>query len=245
MQLKSRRDRLFADPGNPVGEFRFDERVVEVFDDMIERSVPGYRTMVTTIGLLAGELAQPHTDFYDLGCSLGAATFAMARQIEAPGCEIIAVDNAWPMIERFRERLPSTPANVPVRLVCADIGNICIRNASLVVLNFTLQFIPLARRLDLLQRIYHGLRPGGALILSEKIALQDPDQQSLFTNLHHAFKRAEGYSDLEISRKRTALENVLIPETLPAHLERLHAAGFNNIEVWFQYFNFLSLIALK
>ncbi len=243
--MSENRDRLFATPRAEIAAFRFDERVAAVFDDMIERSVPGYRTVVTAIGLLAERLAQPGSHLYDLGCSLGAASFAMARRITAPGCTLFAVDNAWPMIRRLRRRLDHTSLPVPVLPVCADLADIRICNASMVVLNFTLQFIPPAQRLPLMTRIHRGLRPGGALVLSEKIALEDPKQQRLFTELHHAFKRARGYSDLEIAQKRAALENVLIPEPLSRHGERLHRAGFTSVEVWFRYFNFVSLIALK
>ncbi len=243
--MKPKQDHLFSDSGSQIEPFRFDARVAEVFQDMIERSVPGYRTVVSAIGLLAGELAQPNSRCYDLGCSLGAASVAMAQCIDAQGCEIIAVDNAWPMMGRFGQYLASEPPPVPIRLICADIADINIHNASMVVLNFTLQFIPVAQRLPLLEKIYHGLRLGGALVLSEKIAVADGRQQSLFTELHHVFKRAQGYSELEISRKRAALENVLIPESIPAHMDRLKVAGFSSAEIWFQYFNFISLIALK
>lgn len=243
--MSETRDRLFATPCPEIGAFRFDEKVAAVFDDMIERSVPGYRTIVSAIGQLAGRLVQPGSYCYDLGCSLGAAGFAMARQIEAPDCAIVAVDNAWPMLARLRQRLQAAATPVPILPVCADLRQVKVSNASLVVLNFTLQFIPPPERLALLENIYRGLRPGGALILSEKIVLDDPRQQTLFTELHHAFKRAQGYSELEISQKRAALENVLIPEPLSVHLERLSRAGFSSCEVWFRYFNFLSLIALK
>ncbi|BCX88334.1 tRNA (cmo5U34)-methyltransferase [Methylomarinovum tepidoasis] len=244
--LNQTRDRLFADPQTPVAAFRFDDRVARVFDDMIERSVPGYRTIVTAIGLLGERLARPHSRCYDLGCSLGAVSLALAQRIQLPGCEIIAVDNAWPMLAQMRRRLAALePLPTPVRPVCADLADVRIDNASLVVLNFTLQFVPLPQRADLIARIHQGLVPGGVLILSEKIALEDPRQQALFTELHHAFKRAQGYSGLEIARKRAALENVLVPEPLAVHRHRIEQAGFTSVEVWFQYFNFLSLIAIK
>jgi tRNA (cmo5U34)-methyltransferase len=65
------------------------------------------------------------------------------------------------------------------------------------------------------------------------------------TDLHHAFKRANGYSELEVSQKRTALENVLVPETLDTHRARLREAGFGAVDAWFQCFNFASLLAFR
>lgn len=238
------KDSLYANPLGAVGAFAFDAAVAAVFPDMIQRSVPGYSTMLSAIALLAGRFSRDNSVCYDLGCSLGAASLAMRQQITAVNCSIMAVDNSAPMLARFAEILPQT-GGVPVELRCADIRDIAIHNASVVVLNFTLQFIPLADRLPLLQRIYHGLLPGGILILSEKLAFDDARQQALQTEMHHAFKQAQGYSALEISQKRSALENVLIPEPFATHQQRLQQAGFDSVSLWFQYFNFASMIALK
>lgn len=170
----------------------------------------------------------------------------MRQRINRPECDIIAVDNSPAMIERARELLARDLApTVAVTMICADLQEVSIENASVVVLNFTLQFIPPAGRLALIRRIHAGLRPGGILILSEKIAFGDPQRQQFHEELHHDFKRANGYSDLEISQKRSALEKVMIPETLACHYERLQAAGFSASDLWFQCFNFASLVAIK
>jgi tRNA (cmo5U34)-methyltransferase len=125
------------------------------------------------------------------------------------------------------------------------VREVVIERASVIVLNFTLQFLPLSDRLSLLTNAYQGLLPGGILILSEKLQFSDDRQNELHTDMHHIFKKANGYSDLEISQKRLALDNILLPETLVAHQERLRRIGFESSEVWFQYFNFASILALK
>jgi tRNA (cmo5U34)-methyltransferase len=241
-----KQDEIYASPLNEIIDFDFDEKVAEVFPDMIQRSVPGYGTMISTIGILAAKYAQPSSRCYDLGCSLGAVSLSMRQRINQPDCKIIAVDNSEAMVERGMELLASdSSSRVPVEMVCADIQDIAIENASVVVLNFTLQFIPLDHRLALITRIYQGLKPGGVLILSEKMAFDDQLKQDFHTEAHHDFKRANGYSDLEISQKRTALERVMIPESLTCHKQRLQDAGFSMSEVWFQCFNFASMIAIK
>lgn len=241
--MTSQKDTLYAQPIGELAAFSFDDQVAGVFADMIERSVPGYRTMIAAIGLLAGRYQQPGSRCYDLGCSLGAATLAMQQQVDARLCRIIAVDNSQAMIDRCRLNLNDQQANI--EWLCADIREIEIDAAAVVVLNFTLQFLPVADRQTLIGKVYQGLRPGGILILSEKLRFEDPRQQAIQTEMHHAFKKANGYSDLEISQKRTALENILIPETLQQHQQRLQKAGFDNCEVWFQYFNFASMLAVK
>lgn len=228
-----------------IVDFAFDENVAKVFPDMIRRSVPGYETIIALTGLLAEQYAQPDTHCYDLGCSLGAATLAMHRRIQQPGCRIIAVDNAEAMTRRCQQHVHEAGKGVDVEVICADIQDVAIHNASVVVLNFTLQFIAPAARLALMQHIYNGMRPGGALLLSEKIIFSDAAEQQRMEALHIAFKKANGYSDLEISQKRTALENVLIPDTLEQHQERLRSAGFRSVDLWFRCINFVSLLALK
>ena len=238
-------DQLYAQPLDAIAEFKFDNRVAQVFDNMIQRSVPGYATMTGMLGVLAAHYAQPDSWGYDLGCSLGAATRAMLQHVNAPGFGIVAVDNAPAMIERCRDNLRAVPSSINVELRCADIRDTPIENASVVLLNFTLQFLSPAERLPLLCRIVHGLRPGGVLLLAEKIAITDSADHDWHTDMHHAFKRANGYSELEISQKRTALENVLIPDTPEQHFMRLKQAGFTRMFQWFQCFNFAAFVAIK
>ncbi len=242
--FESDRDRVYAAETSAGGDFRFDDAVARVFPDMIRRSVPGYTTIIPMIGVIAARYARPATICYDLGCSLGAATLSMRHSIPHPDCRIVAVDNSEAMIERCSHYVALDDGPLPVELQCADIQSMTLDNASVVALNFTLQFIPVQQRQPLLERLRQALTPGGALILSEKIAFADEQEQARQLELHHDFKRAHGYSDLEISRKRSALEQVLIPETLDQHRKRLGEAGFSSITLWYQCFNFVSLLAL-
>ncbi|KAA5539283.1 carboxy-S-adenosyl-L-methionine synthase CmoA [Roseiconus nitratireducens] len=241
------RDQIYALPRDQVGQFQFDEQVARVFPDMIARSVPGYGSILSIIEQLSARFVQPGTQVYDLGCSLGAATLLMQPQIP-PDATIHAVDNAPAMIDRLRSRVDQIrqrPTLAKVQVHLADVVDFPMDHASLVVLNFTLQFIASDRRRELLDRICQALIPGGALLLSEKICFDDPHQQQLLSDLHLDFKRACGYSELEIAQKRTSLEKTLIPESLATHTERLQAAGFATVAPWFQCFNFASILAIK
>jgi tRNA (cmo5U34)-methyltransferase len=242
---KENRDTIYARPRNVVGGFEFDESVAAVFPDMILRSVPGYASIVSNVGVIAGHFAVPNSNCYDLGCSLGAATLSMRHQINAEQCRVIAVDNAEAMVNRCQLNIEDDDGTVPVDVVCNDLREVVVERAIVVVLNFTLQFIPVEQRNELLSRIYDGMLPGGALVVSEKIAFADPVEQQLQTDLHMSFKRANGYSDLEISQKRAALENVLIPETIETHAARFKSVGFKSSQVWFQALNFVSMLAVK
>lgn len=241
-------DRLFAQPLAQVPDFVFNEDVARVFPDMIKRSVPGYPTIVENIGVLAGHFAQPESLLYDLGCSLGAVTQALRRHVNAERCEVVALDNSSAMVERCREYLQAQDAMfqelLPARVVEADILQFDYQPCSLVAMNFTLQFVPPEQRLALLTRIRQALLPGGALVLSEKLRFEDAGAHALLTDLHLDFKRANGYSELEIAQKRSAIEHVMLPDSLEQHRDRLLAAGFSSVVPWFQCLNFASLIAL-
>lgn len=243
--MSDTRDTIYAEPLSDPGLFSFDENVARVFPDMIKRSVPGYPTIIAMTGLLAARYATPGSTLYDLGCSLGASTLAMRQNLRAADCQIVAVDNASDMLERCRSIIDTDTHDTPVELRCASLQDIAIEDASVVVLNFTLQFIERSERESVINAIYAGLRPGGIMVLSEKVIFEDPQLNALNIDLHHEFKRANGYSDLEIAQKRDSLENVLVPESLKDHKERINRAGFSSCDVWFQCFNFASLIALK
>jgi tRNA (cmo5U34)-methyltransferase len=235
-------DQLFSKPLSAPSAFRFDEDVVKVFPDMIERSVPGYATTLGTIRELAERCLQDGDRAYDLGSSLGAATLAMAAGAKGHDVELIGVDNSEAMLQECRHRLGDLPAST---WQLGDIREFKLKPCAMVVLNFTLQFVDPGYRGEILRRIYTALRPGGLLVLSEKLHFADHRLNQAMIDLHHEFKRANGYSDLEIAQKRNALENVLIPDTLQQHLERLQSAGFTSAEQWYQCFNFASILAVK
>ncbi|MDZ7924530.1 MAG: carboxy-S-adenosyl-L-methionine synthase CmoA [Marinagarivorans sp.] len=243
-------DTLYATANHIVEGFRFDDKVVAVFPDMIQRSVPGYSTIIAMISQLTARYAQHGTHCYDLGCSLGAASLAMQQGVGGKNCTIVGVDNSADMIKRCQQIVDASNAEkcgekAIIQLIEGAIEEIEFKPASVIVLNFTLQFLAIEKRPALLQKIARALVPGGVLILSEKLSFNDPRHHELMIDLHHNFKRSQGYSDLEIAQKRQAIENVLIPETFQTHQSRLAHAGFSGVELWFQCFNFSSMIAFK
>jgi len=243
--MTNKPDNIYASKKSHLIDFVFDETVANVFPDMIRRSVPGYENIITMIGLFAEQYVQEHTQCYDLGCSLGAATLAIRHHIHKDDVSIISVDNSKSMADRCRNNIAKDTSIANVDVICEDIQNIEIQNASMVILNFTLQFLEPEKRLDLLTNIYNGMNTGGALVLSEKITFTDPILLNMNIELHESFKKANGYTDLEISQKRSALENTLIPDTLDYHQQRLSDIGFTKIIPWFQCFNFVSILAIK
>jgi len=236
--MSDRRDRLYAEQLADVEAFLFDEKVAAVFPDMIRRSVPGYGTVIAMTGIIAARYYQPGSRIYDLGCSQGASTLSIARQLGQPAT-IHAVDNSQAMLDLCHGH--DYPPPIGLELTCADMRDVVIEEASVVVLNYTLQFLPVNERDAMIRRIADGMKPGGVLLLSEKLAMPD----DLFSDLHHAFKQANGYSELEVSQKRTALENILVPETAQAHVDRLEQAGFGRVEQWFRCLNFVSFLAIR
>ena len=245
----SSKDTLYRDDSIQPERFVFDDRVVRVFPDMIRRSVPGYGLIIPSIALLARRHVQPGTNIYDLGCSLGAVSFAILDAVDTADSRLMAVDNSPEMIARLRihaaEREEKGLHGMPLEIVEADILDMAIENASFVVMNFTLQFIDPEQRQELLARIAGGMLPGGVLVLSEKLRFSNDKEQAGQDAWHLDFKRAQGYSELEIARKRDALEETLKPDTAEQHFARLEAAGFREAYQWFQCFSFASMVAVR
>ena len=238
------RDNIYSQDHEALEAFAFDDAVARVFPDMIKRSVPGYTMIIPMIGVITEQYAKPNTHLYDLGCSLGASLLAMRHGVKVDDCTVVGIDNAAAMLKRCQSYVDIDDSIVPVELHSGDVTDFEYKPASVITLNFTLQFIPLEKRQSLIKKLYDALLPGGALILSEKICFDEPEQ-TLQQELHWDFKRANGYSDLEVSQKRSALENVLVAESAKNHIDRLKSVGFSQACTWYQCFNFTSFIAVK
>lgn len=231
------RDNIYQEKLDNVGNFIFNKSVVDVFDDMIVRSVPGYETIVNMLAMFTHKHAQPNTNIYDLGCSLGTVSKKIMQKCKN---KIIAVDSSSEMIKRCRQNL----LNQNVNIICDDINNVPIENASVVILNFTLQFIHREERASLLKKIQKGLQKNGILLLSEKIDDEQKDRE-LQMNFYQDFKKGQGYSDLEIEQKKVALKKIMLLDSMQTHQERLESVGFHHNIVWFRCFNFVSFYCQK
>lgn len=235
------RDQIFDKPLKSVKAFQFDAEVTEVFDDMINRSVPGYPLLMQLTALFSEVFVTPDSQIYDLGCSTGMITRVISEQVKTlDNITLHAIDNSMPMIEKCR----AETSHQHIHWQCSDISDVEIYNASFVVLNLTLQFIPPENRKALLEKIFHGLNPGGALMLTEKQSFESDKDQAM-NDLYHGYKKIRGYSDLEIAHKRNALEKVLIPDSEQQHYQRLEESGFNDVFQVFHCFNFASYLAIK
>ena len=239
------KDTLFAQADSGSRAFSFDENVANVFDDMIHRSLPGYDAILAMIGVLAERYIQDGSNCYDLGCSLGGVSFSIVNRTEGRDCQLIAIDSSEAMIARMREKVASKNLQTRITLRQEDIRDSEISNASVVVINFVLQFLDPEQRTPVLQRIFDGMLPGSILVVSEKIKFDDVEENEFQIDMHQQFKKLHGYSDMEISEKRAALENVLIPDTADTIMQRLHDTGFSRSYLWFQCFNFISVVAIK
>jgi len=238
------KDTIFSKEIDPVPPFEFNAEVVRVFNDMIQRSVPFYDEVLRRQAQLTARFYQPGTRIYDLGCSNGNFGMILLEVMKDRPFEMVAVDNSVPMLEAYKERLEEKK-DARIQLFHADMENTGMDHASVVILNLTLQFLAPRFRDGLLDKIHQALEPGGILLLTEKVVHRDRELSELQQAFYYGFKMEQGYSQMEISQKREALENVLIPETLEEHQSRLRGAGFRKIDVWLKWFNFASLLAVR
>jgi len=239
------KDEVFKNPIVQSSDFKFDQRVVKVFDDMVTRSVPFYIEMQRMISELAGQYAVGGSAIYDLGCSTGTSMVNMNATV-ANDVKFIGIDDSTEMLDQCRENLVKSGFEREFDLRYANLNKgVEINNASVVVLCLTLQFIRPLHRVKLLQDIQKGLNEGGCLILVEKILAEESILNRNFIKYYYDFKKRNHYSEMEIAQKREALENVLIPYKLSEDHEMLQSAGFSHTEVFFKWYNFSGIIALK
>ena len=239
------KDALYADKRPLVKDFQFGEQTAAVFDDMLDRSVPFYAEVQRMLGEMAAEFSVEGTNVYDLGCSTGT-TFIALDPVLPKGVKFVGVDSSPEMLQRAREKLAQRRITHEVELQCADLNQgVQVTNASVVIMNLTLQFIRPLYRQQLISRIARGMRPDGALLLIEKVLSHGSMLNRFFIKYYYAFKERQGYSQLEIGQKREALENVLIPYRIEENQELLLTNGFSRCEVFFKWYNFSGLIALK
>jgi tRNA (cmo5U34)-methyltransferase len=241
---KIERDALFV-AGREVEDFRFDKAVARVFDDMVSRSVPFYDEMQRMVGELARDFATPNSALYDIGCATGTTLMAVDPLVDR-SVDFVGIDNSAEMLDKAREKISRLPGARPMNFVRADMHQgIDIKNASVVTLILTLQFVRPLYRERVMKNIFDGLNPQGCLILVEKLTCEHTIFNRLFIDHYYDFKRRNGYSEVEIARKREALENVLIPYRAGENVELLRRAGFEHVEMFFRWYNFCGVIAVK
>ncbi|MGE0094691.1 MAG: carboxy-S-adenosyl-L-methionine synthase CmoA [Alphaproteobacteria bacterium] len=238
-------DRLFTEAGTESTDFTFDAKTAGVFDDMVSRSVPFYEEIQRMVCEIAADFAEPGTTLYDLGCSTATTLLALDRVVD-PSVRFVGVDNSAKMLEKARVKLDAGGVKRPYELVEADLHRFGMaEEASVATLILTLMFIRPLYRQRFLHAIYQGLRPGGCLLMVEKLTMTDSQLNRLFIDYYYRLKRRRHYSEMEISRKRESLENVLIPYRLEENVEMLQTAGFRSVEQFFRWYNFCGIIAVK
>jgi tRNA (cmo5U34)-methyltransferase len=235
-------DRLFSKIEPDAGTFSFDENVARVFDDMISRSVPLYADVQRSVPMLVSLLDHAPAKVIDLGCSTGTSLILLSQMLPEHELELVGVDNSQPMLDQCQEKLETVELSHRIETVCDTIQSYAFENASAVLMNYTLQFVPQLDRPAMLRRIRESIRPGGFLLISEKVAHEQPAMDDALVDLYFEYKRRQGYSELEISRKRDALENVLVPLTAESNLQLIRNAGFTRVEVLLKWFNFATFL---
>ena len=225
--------------------FTFNEEVTEVFEDMIDRSVPGYTSSLRLIENLSRKYFIEGTHCYDLGCSLGASSMSLMKAMGKREGKVFAIDNSPAMIAACEQKCADLTKTGKVKFIKQDVNEAQIDKASVVVINFVLQFLNSKDRDGLLKKVFLGMKQGALLILSEKIHFDNKFRNQTISNLHHQFKSNKGYTKMEISRKRDALEGVLVTDLETLHLQRLESIGFKKVRKVMTNLNFMTLVAEK
>lgn len=239
------RDEMFRDPQAAVADFKFGADVAGVFDDMATRSVPLYAEIQRMIGEMAADIVTPGSRVYDLGCSTGTTMLALDPDVTRDAT-FVGIDSSEDMLAKCREKLAARGFSRPYELQCLDLNQgVRVENASLALLVLTLQFIRPLNRERLMADLFAGLKQNGAVIMVEKVLGEDSHFNRMFIKYYYELKRRNGYTETEIAQKREALENVLVPYKLLENRELLLRTGFRYVDVFFKWYNFCGIVAIK
>ena len=239
------KDELYKNQRKNIEKFKFSEEVSKVFDDMIRRSVPGYMENIFMCADIIYEIYTGKGILYDLGCSTGALPLALIEKFRESPFDYTGIDNSKAMVERAQNSVKHQVKHHNINFTTGDIREVDFPHAAIFIASYTLQFVPPGEREELVKKIYEHLPSGGAFIMSEKVLEKEKQPTELFMKMHHLLKKDQGYSDIEISQKREAIEEILIPFTVENNLKMLQETGFSSASIFLKKYNFASFIAIK
>ena len=240
--MKEKKDNIFKIE-KIESDFQFNREVANIFDDMLNRSIPFYKQVIEAIGAILEKALPQNPVIYDLGCSTGNTLIYLASVLKHKKPELIGIDNSKDMVEKAKEKAKAY--NKEIEFIVSDIESIEFKQADAIIMNYTLQFIRPLKRPEIIEKVYQSLKEKGIFILSEKVILEHPELNRDFLEIYYNFKKKQGYSELEIAKKREALENVLIPFTIKENIGLLENTGFSYSTTFFQWINFASFLAVK
>ena len=222
-------------------QFEFDKEVADVFDDMIDRSVPFYKENLTLSTNIIKKFLKNNHKVLDLGSSTGTFLINLAKI--NPSLNLIGIDNSSAMIEKATKKAKAF--GVDIKFIENDFLKYDFKKNNLISANYTIQFIRPIKREKLISKIYNSLEKNGIFLMSEKLISEDKKLNKILIDEYYDYKKEKGYSEYEIATKREALENVLIPYSEMENREMLSNAGFKHIEMIFRWGNFATFIAFK
>ncbi|STA73987.1 methylase [Campylobacter lari] len=233
------KDEIFKKPLEK--QFEFDKSVASVFDDMVSRSVPFYTQNLKLIVELIDHFAPQNAKICDLGCS--TASLLLALYEKRKDFLLSGVDEANAMLEIAKNKCQAFGARV--EFYQKNLDDFDFFKNDVFIATYTLQFIRPPKRQELVDKIYQNLNENGMFVFSEKILYEDVKIAKKMIQIYEQYKLEQGYSKLEISSKREALENILIPYTQNENITMLKKAGFSKVESVFKWVNFETFIAFK
>ena len=239
------KDEIFAEGDFKSGSFRFDDGVANCFDDMANRCIPYYREVIQITASAALKFLPENGTVLDIGCSTGNTLLFIAKTLSDKNVKLIGIDPSESMLKKAEEKSSVFTYSHDIEFQMGDAESCELPDCDMIIMNYTLQFIPVSKRKDVIKRMYKALKPGGVLILSEKLRQEDQDVEDFNTETYEAFKAGNGYSYLEIANKRQALENILVPGSLTGNLSLLNESGFSRVEILFKWLNFTTFLAIK
>ena len=225
------------------GEWRFDKNVSQAFDSHVRKSVPFYEEIQRMVIELSEYFVRDQSVVYDLGCSTGTTLDMLSNaHVGKEDAQFIGFDLSKFMIKEARKKV-----NRPnVRFYHKNVLDVEFSPpANFVTSLFTMQFLTLAERRTLLERIYEGLIEGGGLLIVEKVSSDHSVFEDMWTELYWDFKRRQGFTPEQIVEKANSIRGVMKPLTSDENIDLLWQAGYSRVDVFFKWYNWAGVLGIK
>lgn len=193
--------------------------VAQAFDDHVREQLPWYDLASGAVAHIARHYIPDHGVVYDVGASTGNIGRLLSDSLEARQARLLAVEPSEQMADVY---------NGPGTLIRADALTVEYEPFDVAVLMLVVMFMPVSEREQYLRRLYQFLRPGGAMIVMDKVDATCGYLATVLRRLTLAGKVATGCNADEIIAKELSLAGLqrpIDPSILPGEPEMFFRFG--------------------
>ncbi len=225
-------------------DWKFNRNVSNNFDKHVRQSIPMYDEIQKYICSLSEWFLKDGSNIYDLGCSTGETAKNLFKKFPNKKINYTGFDLSKEMIKIAVKKNIKNKKKVKFKI--GDINKINYKkNTDLFLSVLTFPFLNSQNRLGLYKKIYKSLKHGGSLIFVDKIRSSNSNFEDIFNQIYFDFKIANKLNHAQVLNKSKSIRSSMQLFELAEIDNFLTKSGFKKREVFFRWYNFIGIIAIK